>query len=268
MVTGARLLLEGFGLLLRERRLWPLAATPVLLALLAVALAAALVWHWSGPLFAFVTGWLPVIEPGEWYTWIWRGPARFAVWLFGWLLFGLASSLAVALAFLLANVAAAPFLDALSRRVEEIVAGRVGDAGETGLAAVWRDGRVAIASELQRVLWFGGITALLMIVGVVIPGGQLVAPPLIFAFTALTLPLQYAGYALDRRRVPFRQRRGWIVARWPLMGAFGATAFLTFLVPGVNFLMVPALVVAGTLLVLRFPPERADAVVSPSRPTG
>jgi len=254
MLTGARVLLEGLRLLLRQRRLWALAAMPALLALLAVSLAAALVWHWAGPLFELVAGWLPVIEPRAWYTWIWLGPAKLGVWLLARLLFALAAALAVALAFLLAQVAAAPFLDALSRRVEEIVAGAAIDSGEAGLGAIWRDGRAAVASELQRALWFGGISALLLLAGVVVPGGQLVAPPLLFAFTALTLPLQYAGYALDRRRVPFARRRAWLTARWPLMAAFGALAFLTFLIPGVNFLMMPALVVGGTLLVLRYPP--------------
>ncbi len=41
------------------------------------------------------------------------------------------------------------------------------------------------------------------------------------------------------------------------MLAFGGLAFLVSLVPGLNFLALPVLVVAGTLLVLRLPPERA-----------
>ena len=36
---------------------------------------------------------------------------------------------------------------------------------------------------------------------------------------------------------------------------FGGAAFLTLLVPGLNFLMLPALVVGGTLLVLRQEPN-------------
>ena len=176
------------------------------------------------------------------------------VWLLGWALFVAAAALAAAVSFLLANVVAAPFLDALSRRVEEVVAGRAPEGEGSGLAAIWREGRFAVASELQRALWFGGITLALLLAGVVIPGGQVVVPPLLVAFTVLTLPLQYAGYALDRRHVPFARRRQWIAARWPRMAGFGGAAFLTFVVPGVNFLMVPALVVAGTLLVLRDPP--------------
>ena len=35
---------------------------------------------------------------------------------------------------------------------------------------------------------------------------------------------------------------------------FGVGAFLTLLVPGLNFLAMPALVISGTLLALRYPP--------------
>ena len=38
------------------------------------------------------------------------------------------------------------------------------------------------------------------------------------------------------------------------MAGFGGAAFVTLLIPGLNFLMLPALVVAGTLLALRLPP--------------
>ena len=148
MIGGARLLVEGIGLLLRERRLWSLAAMPVLLALVFVGLAMALFWHWSADVFALVAGWLPLLEPREWYTWIWLGPAKLLFWLLGWALFLAAAALAAAVAFLLANVVAAPFLDALSRRVEEIVAGRAPEGEGSGLDAIWREGRFAAANEL------------------------------------------------------------------------------------------------------------------------
>lgn len=255
MVAGVSLVLEGIRLLLRERRLWALAAAPALLAMAAVMLAASLVWAYAGPLFAFVTAWLPDVEAGAWYTWLWVGPVKVVLTLIGWLLFALASALAVALAFLLANVAAAPILDLLSRRVEQIAGGRVVESDDSILAALWTDGRLAVVGQLQRLFFFGVVMVALSLLGVIVPGGQLVAPPLMVVVTALFLPLEYTGYILDRRRVPFAERRRWILGRWPLMLAFGGTAFLTFLVPGLNFVMIPALVVGGTLLALRHPCE-------------
>lgn len=258
MLDGVRLPFEALRLLLRDRRLWPLAAAPVLLAIGAVTVTAALLFESWGALHHLLTGWLPHPEAGAWYTWIWIGPAKAVVGLVGAAFDLLAAVMILTFAFLLANVAAAPFLDALSRRVEASVAGSIADRGETGLRALWREGRSALAAELQRLIFFALISAAISVLGIAVPGGQLLAPPLLVVVTALFLPLQYGGYALDRRRVTFRERRRWVLGRWPLMLAFGGTAFLTFLVPGLNFLMVPTLVVGGTLLVVRHPPAASE----------
>ena len=69
-------------------------------------------------------------------------------------------------------------------------------------------------------------------------------------FTMLFLPLDYTGYLLDRRDVPFCTRRGWVWRHRRAMLGFGAAALGTFLVPGLNFLCLPWLVTAGTLLAL------------------
>jgi uncharacterized protein involved in cysteine biosynthesis len=45
---------------------------------------------------------------------------------------------------------------------------------------------------------------------------------------------------------------------WPTMVGFGGVAFGACLVPGLNLLILPALVTGGTLLVLRLQPD-ADA---------
>jgi CysZ protein len=104
-------------------------------------------------------------------------------------------------------------------------------------------------------VFFAALWLLIFLAGLLIPGGQLVAPPLLLCLTALFLPLDYAGYALDRRAISFRARRGWLRAHLPVMAGFGVAAFVTCLVPGLNLLMLPALVVAGTLLALRYPAQ-------------
>jgi CysZ protein len=69
-------------------------------------------------------------------------------------------------------------------------------------------------------------------------------------FTVLFLPLEYAGYAMDHRNLRFAQRRALLWQhRWLMLG-FGAAAFLTMLVPFLNLVCLPALVVGGTLLFL------------------
>jgi uncharacterized protein involved in cysteine biosynthesis len=55
---------------------------------------------------------------------------------------------------------------------------------------------------------------------------------------------------MDHRQMPFAARRALIwQQRWLMLG-FGAAGFLTLLIPLLNFVCLPALVVGGTLLFL------------------
>jgi uncharacterized protein involved in cysteine biosynthesis len=251
--SGAALHLESLRLLLRERSLWPLAAVPFALSVLALLLALAAIVHWAGPLHAATSGWLPRPEATSWYAWLWAGPLLLLSWLVGTALFLAVCGAALFGAWLLASVLAAPFLDALSRRVEAIVTGRIEEAGAPGLAAALRDGLRSVREELRRLVFFLGVQGLIAGFGILVPGGQALAPLLMFGFTALFLPLEYAGFALDRRRASFAERRRWVLAHRAAMLGFGATAFATFFVPGLNFAALPLLVVSGTLLALRAP---------------
>ena len=48
-------------------------------------------------------------------------------------------------------------------------------------------------------------------------------------------------------------RRNWLSDNLPTVLGFGSTAMATALVPGLNLLLLPSLVIAGTLLALRHP---------------
>lgn len=278
MIAGARLPLEGLRLLARERALWPLAAVPMLLSIVAMAAtAAAIARFWSG-FHGFITGLLPGFEAANAWAWLWVGPANALFWLVGWIGVVVALAGAFVLAFLVASIAASPFLDALSRRVERIVAGSECKAGdgparsadspaggiervEAASSAQWSVSDAAhdtlriVLDEARRTVFFLGMQGLIVLAGILLPGGALLAPPLLAVFTMLFLPLDFASFALDRRRVPFADRRRWVRVRMPLMLGFGATGFSLSLVPGLNFLAMPVFVVAGTLLVLRAPPS-------------
>jgi len=258
-VGGLKLVFESLGLLFRKRSLWGLAAIPMLFSLVAILGVAGLIFEFAGPVMVFLTGWMPELEVGAWYTWIWLGPAKLVFAALGALLFAIFSGLSLLLAFLLANLLSAPFLDALSKRVESIETGGVYDPGDTGWKAIVGEARRTMANELQRLIFFVGVWIVIVLGGVVIPGGQLIAPPLLVVFTAIFLPLDYAGYALDRRQVSFASRRRWVSRYLPTMAGFGAAAVFTSLIPGLNFLLLPTLVVAGTLLALRCPVDSDGA---------
>jgi CysZ protein len=250
---GLSIHLEGLRLLRGERTLWKLALVPFLIALVACTVTGALLVAYIDVVHAVATGWMPDLEIVAWYEWLWKGPARALLLALGVALTAALAGLALVSAFLVANVLSSPFLDALSRRVEAVVEGRVDEVTDPGLMGAIRDGGRAMSEELRRLVFFGLIQGSIFFLGLVIPGGQIVAPPLMVVVTILFLPLDYASYTLDRRRVRFRDKRRWVMGHRLAMVGFGAGAFATLLVPGLNFVALPALVVSGTLLALRYP---------------
>jgi CysZ protein len=245
---GAFLLIEGARFIRRERRLWLLAVVPVLFALLGVGSATALFFFWLDGIHGTWVEILPVFEVEVWWNWVWVGPGRVLVWLIGWLAVLASFALTLVGGLLLANLASAPFLDQLSQRVEAIVSGTSGPTSGRGLV---REALGSFGSELQRLVFLASIWVGLSLLGFVVPGGQLITGPVLIALTILFLPLDYAGFALDRRGLSFGRRRTWLLENRSLMLGFGGVAFVACLVPGLNLLILPAQVTAGTLLVLR-----------------
>ena len=248
----------GARMLFRERRLWLLAAVPIALSLAAFSAAIGFVVGNATFLHEFAAGWLPSLEAQAWYAWLWIGPAKGLLWTVGWLMFLAIAAGCLVLAFVLASLLAAPFHDALSARVEEIQTGAVRDDSGSGFVMTLAGIGRSLFEELRRLLFFAMVVGPLAVVGLVVPGAQFLTGPAIVAFTILFLPLDYASYTLDRRLLTFAEKRQWVFERIPTMLGFGGGAFLIYLVPGINFVAMPLLVVSGTLLCL----------AQPARPSG
>jgi CysZ protein len=254
---GLLLVFEGGRLLRRERSLWMLASLPVLFATILVGITASLFATRMDSIHQAWTAVLPVLEATTWWSWIWVGPGMGLVWLLGWIGVVLAFAFSLLVALLVANLLSAPFLDQLSQRVESIVTGET-PTGGTDPGGVWVEALRSFSAELQRLAFFAVIWIVLGLTGFVVPGAHLVTGPLLIATTVALLPLDYAGFALDRRQVSFRSRRRWLGANWPTMIGFGGVAFVACLIPGLNLLIMPVLVTAGTLLVLRATPPSSE----------
>lgn len=250
---GLRLLFEGARFLRREPSLWPLAIVPVFLSLVFVAIAGSLFFANLSAIAAWCNSLLPVLVASTWWSWLWVGPAMFIVWIAGGLAVVVVFGAAIVAALLAANLVSAPFLERLSWRVERIErAGQVDDA-EEGPSAV----RAAVRSflaELQRIGFLALVWTGLSLAGLVVPGAHLLTTPLLVILTILFLPLEYAGHAFDRRAASFRDRLRFVRANLWMMTGFGSVAFVACFLPGLNLLMMPALVTAGTLLVVRRDP--------------
>ena len=253
---GALRIPAAVGLLRRERSLWALCALPFALnlALFATGLVVFLAYGWE-PASAQIEAWLAVSDPTAWYQWLWVAPLRALAWLIRGLLL-LALLFAVYFLFTVVGaVVAAPFLELLSQRVERLQTGALHTTGSGAVRSAFR----VMAAEGKRTLFFVAVWLVILAVGFV-PGLQLVAGAAGVLFAALFLPLDYTGHLLDRREIPFRSRRRWLWRHKRPMVGFGAAALATFLIPGLNFLALPVLVTAGTLLALELgtPEEVSD----------
>ena len=248
---GVGLLPRAWQLLRGHRALWGLAAVPAMLTTLCVTAAVSAVLSNAEPLYGAISTALPQFEVTVWYQWLWLGPATVAVWLATVSLFGVALGLAVLVGVLLATLLSSPVLDELSRRVERIVDGRAAGDGEAFHASLFaRDVLSSVGNEARRLALLLGLWGGVGLLAVAVPGGVALSPVAFAAIAIVFLPLEYAGFALDRRRVPFKRRRSWLAAQGARSLGFGAASFAVGWVPGLNFLMLPVLVVAGTLLVM------------------
>jgi uncharacterized protein involved in cysteine biosynthesis len=253
---GFGLFPEALGVLQHQRSLWTLAAVPVALATVALLGALGVAVSFLGELQGLATDWIPALEATAWYQWLWIGPGIAFFWLVGKALFLALLMALVVGALLLANLVSAPFLDALSLRVETLESGEAPLEAAGSFSDVVRGGTRALGEELRRLLFFIGVWVAISVVGFIVPGAQLLVAPALTAFTIFFLPLDYASYALDRREVSFARKREWLLEHRGVVAGFGATGFALCLIPVLNLVATPVLVVAGTLLALRLPEPR------------
>jgi CysZ protein len=246
---GASLPGQAFRLLRSHRELWVWCALPFTVNLATFALAILFFLGQWDSLDAFFRQLLATGDPTAWYEWLWVGPLRVLTWLVKWIVLALFAVAVWILFTVIGGVIASPFLEVLSRRVEAIQTGGVQEEQASGIGASLRAALRVFVEEGKRTLFFIGGQLGFFLLGWV-PGLQPVAAAGSLGFTVIFLPLDYTGYILDRRQIPFRTRRRWVWAHRRAMVGFGGAALGSFFVPGVNFLCLPLLVTAATILAL------------------
>jgi CysZ protein len=245
-LRGFRFPFQGAVFLRQHRTLWKWALFPALINLVVFAAAFSIFISMYPSLYNLSTSFIPPASPDAWYAWFWMAPLRLLAWLIGVLLIVASFAMLFLIFLLLGTVIASPFLDVLAQRVDDVMSGRPAADNLTLRHAV-RSFTVAAGAELKRLGFFVAVAMTLFLLGLI----PLLSPFTVVAaslFTLLFLPLQYAGYAMDHRLMTFAQRRALIWKhRWLMLG-FGAAASLTLLIPLLNFICLPILVVGATLL--------------------
>lgn len=188
--------------------------------------------HWFGRVMARFDHWLP-----HWLHWLDK---------LVWPLFIVVLWVAMSYVFtLLANLIAAPFNGVLAARVQEQVLGQA--LPQVSYAKMMADIPRLIGRQLCLILYYLP-RAFGCLVLWVIPFTHLFASPVWFTVNSWMLMLQYIDYPMDNNHVSFAtMRRICREHKAPCWG-FGVSVLLFAMVPGLNFLCMPAAVCGSVKL--------------------
>lgn len=188
----------------------------------------------------------------------------------GWQVVGVLESLAVGvvavgvgvlLGLSLAQPASGFALDHLSRRLERTLGGPDRPDG-AWLETAWRGLRVTLAGLAVSLPIF----AVLLVVGMAVPFAVFVTVPLKFAVGSLLVAWDLLDYPFGLRGMRVRERVRWIRANFRAVLAFGASAALLLLIPGVGLLVLPLGVAGATQLVVALEGAGAPDPAAGARP--
>lgn len=220
--------------------LWPWIAVPAALMGVGITGVAWWVWTWTPAAFAAV---LPPPDNGLLFALYWG--------MIGYVMLVLFAAGAV-VAWAASTLLATPFYDVLAERVEAELLDQepprltlevaLGDAARSIAHTLLGGALFAVASTMI------GLLAMVPVVDMLVPFAEL-------ALTALFVARELLDFPLSRRRLSFQAK---LVFLWAHLGPFaglGAIATALLWVPLLNLVVMPAAVVAATLLVVRLEPR-------------
>lgn len=221
-LTGISYIPGGAVFLVRNPRLWPVAASPLMIAAGLLLIGVFSGAFWAGRIEqAFFGGALRTVPPWLSFvvvTGLWAGSLAAG------------AILALAIAFALVG----PLFEKLSQRVEEI-SGRA-PQGSKGL-------RWEIVQSLKTAAYFALGAPVAILLGLI----PFLGPLLALGFTGHRVAFQNTDAVLLRRGMDFTQRHEFHRRFRPETLGFGVASVLLF--PIMNVLAVPIFVVAATRLV-------------------
>ncbi|MDY0147367.1 MAG: sulfate transporter CysZ [Halothiobacillus sp.] len=226
-MNGFSYVLRGFGLMWRPgiRRfvLIPLLINIVLFG----------AGMWAGVHYAHQ--WLEGLLPGwlEWLNWI----------LIPLLFIGL--MLVAYFSFtIIANFIAAPFNALLAQKLEMQLTGKPTPEDDTSL---WHLTLKTVAAEWRKFRYFLAYAIPLLLISFV-PGLNLLAPFLWFAFSAWMMTLQYVDAPAGNHLLEFEAQKSWLKTMPATSLTFGTAMTGMTMVPVLNFFALPVGVCGATAL--------------------
>ena len=165
-------------------------------------------------------------------------------WLF-WIIFFLAAWVIVFYTFtIVANIVAAPFNSLLAEAVEYHL---TGVKAPGSLMSAVKEFLPSIKAELGKLIYML-LWSIPLLILFVIPGVNLIAPFLWFAFSGWMMGLQYLDYPFANHGTFFSQQRKQLKGQRLRTTSFGGGIMVATMIPLVNFFVMPAAVAAATIL--------------------
>lgn len=232
-LSGAIAPFKGFYFILTHPSTWTRALVPaIIFTVLLFVLAIPSVWG----MHLFTNR---LIQHHK-SRWIYIG-----IWLLRIVLYIVAISLSLILAFITAQPLSAPALESLVRAQEHHL--KYPNRPEEGFcASVWRSIRVAIVSILASLCIF----TLLTITELFVPPLVIIITPLKFIATGFILAYDIIDYPLSLHFLGVRERTPWFRHYlWATIG-FGLSMEIIFLIPGAFLILLPSGVCGATILVV------------------
>ena len=168
---------------------------------------------------------------------------RWIIELIAGILFAL---LGLVLVLILSSVVAAPFNDALSEAVEQILTGA--DAPAFSFSRMLADIVRTVRLEIGKALLYLLVVGPMFLASFIIPGVGQVISLVGFALTAVYLGIDYVDWPAARRDWSVSDRVAFTRRQLPAVAGFGTGVWVLLFIPLVNLLFMPAAVAGGTML--------------------
>ncbi|CAB1275645.1 sulfate transporter CysZ [Candidatus Nitrosacidococcus tergens] len=179
----------------------------------------------------------------SWFAWL--------HWLL-WPLFAIAIGLVFFFCFsIIANLIGAPFNSLLAKAVEQQLTHRLDNELATPWQGLAKEGFRTIKSEINKMGYFIS-RAIPLLILFLIPGINIIAPFLWFAFNSWMLALEYLDYPMGNHGIFFTAQRDRLRQFRGLGLGFGASVVLMNSIPLINFLAMPTAVASATLLWVKY----------------
>ena len=234
LLAGATYPFRALALLFRTPSLWGYVLVPILFNLLlgiGLYFGALLPgWHWIESFVTRLPEWLAALE-----------------WLLRIVMGGLLLLLLGIVLLQFGAILGSPWYGMLAERLEKhrIGADCLPESG--GLTSAFQDIGRALLFELKKLLFAVTAGVLLFLLGWVPLAGAVIVSVGGIALASTLVCLDCLDACLERRRLGFRHKLGWVVRSFPASASFAVVCWFLVSIPLLNLVTIPICVTAGTL---------------------